>query len=456
MTLDALVLASLARRRKRLLLGGVPSADTSSLEFDAFEQDADGVATNPYTGTVLSAVGLPVVGKVMVVEVDEMTSVSPSLSTVTVDRSTMVADDVEVATFTVTLVDAEGHPIANLPANRIVLAVSGTGNTLVQPASATNGAGVTQCSFTTSVDEVKTPTITVYGVALDDQPPVTAEAAGATPDIEVDFDDYANIGAVDADSGSGLTFAAEESGGPWSQFARQSLATSIGGAKALRFNYPDRTTFVAPDYPDGADSLRCADFYIIRAMTKFFTDNAPVTECWAELTMAWSGPLGESATAFTTAVPSGWGCVSGSDHKTIFLTTTSTRFSWKVGYAGLYYPAASSVAIPEGPLATRIRWDPTAPGQGDGDNNFIGPNVWDGLLHTIRVYAKVDPSGSTGRQMLWVDGVELYDSGGINTPSQTSINKLSLGNNLNRGANRDMHMEFYGIKLYINGNDPGW
>ena len=374
---------------------------------------------------------------------------------VTVFPLNIPSDDTTEAVITVTCLNEDGNPMAGLAAANVVPASTGTGNTITAIDSVTNQSGVITFAMTSSVAQAKTISVAICGATITDTAALTVEGSVA-PDFAVEFNDYANIAAVNTDSGSNKTFAAEETGGPWSQFDRQSLETSLLGDKALRFNYPDRTAFVTPDYPDGADSLRCADFYIIRALTDFFTDNAPVTEAWVELDISFSGPLGDTGSAFTTRSPSGWSCVSNADYKWIFLTTNSTRFSWKVGYTGLYYPADSGTAIPEGPTATRFRWDPTAPGQGDGDNNFIGPNIFDGERHVVRIYAKVDAAGSTGRQKLWLDGTELYDSGGINTPTQTHINKLSLGNNLNQGPDRDCYVEYYGLKFWINGNDPGW
>lgn len=378
-------------------------------------------------------------------------------STVTANVASINNDGVDSAVCTVRVLDDRGEPVQGLAASECVLAVSGAGNTVTQPTGVTNANGEISGSFVSTGTGTKTVSWTVRGVAITATASVAMIASSVPADFTVDFDaDYADIAAVNTDSGSNKTFAAEETGGPWSNFSRQSLPTSIGGKKALRFNYPDRTSFTAANgYPIAGDSLRCADFYIIRALTDFFTDNAPVTECWVEIPFSFSGPLGDPTSAFTTKSPSGWSCVSNADYKWIFLTTNSTRFSWKVGYAGLYYNDADAL-VAEGPTATQFRWDPTAPGQGDGDNNFIGPNVFDGLKHTLRIYAKVDSVGTAGRQKLWLDGTLLYDSGGINTPTQTQINKLSLGNNLNQGPDRACHVEYYDLKFWINGNDPGW
>lgn len=442
------LLAALLGRRRRESRG-IPDAAQSTLVPSAFEVAGDGVTEVDLDVHAADALGNPLAGLATTIA-QEIVRADPSQCAIIVQSSGDVDTEYGVSFL---IKDFSGNPIPDVAAADIGFAIDGAGNTLGTLSGRTNSQGLIGTTWESSEAAVKTFTATIDGVAFTTDAECDLSGGAVAPDIEVDFDaDYADIAAVNADSGSNKTFAAAETGGPWSQFDRQSLPASLGGLKALRFTYPDRTTFVAPDYPDGADSLRCADFYIIRAMTDFFADNAPVTEAWVEIPFSFSGPLGDPLTAFTTKSPSAWGCTSNADYKWVFLTTNSTRFSWKVGYAGLYYDDDDTL-VAEGATATQFRWDPTAPGQGDGDNNFIGPNVFDGALHTLRIQAKVGPGGI---QRLWLDGVLLYEATGLTTTGQTQINKLSLGNNLNQGPGRECHVEYYAIRIWINGNDPGW
>lgn len=383
--------------------------------------------------------------------------VSGALSLVDVGNVNHPADGATPNPVTIELLNTEGRFAPRFPASRVVIKLNGDTVGVTQPTGTSDESGVLTGSVVTSTTGPNVVTVEVDESEIDDTAEFEGDGAEVPEDLAVVFDtDYADIAAVNADSGaSPKTFAVEETVGPWSMFSLQSLPVALGGKKALRFGYPDRTDFTAANgYPIGGLRLRCNDFYIIRALTKFFADNAPVTEVWIEIPTCFSGPLGDPLTAFTTKAPGAWGCASGSDHKTWFLTTNSTRFSYKAGYQGVYYPVDSGIAIPEGPTAARIRYDVTRPGQGDGTYNFIGPNIWDGALHTIRLYAKVDPSGTTGAQKFWIDGVKLGDQSGFQTVGQTQINKLSIGNNLNQGPDRASYFETYHIKGWL--SDPGW
>jgi adhesin/invasin len=84
---------------------------------------------------------------------------------------------------TVTVRDAQGTPISGVA---VQLSVSGTGNTITQPA-ATNGSGVTTGSFSSTVAETKTVSATAGGVPIQatatvtvDPPPAPTTDAGQT------------------------------------------------------------------------------------------------------------------------------------------------------------------------------------------------------------------------------------------------------------------------------------
>jgi parallel beta-helix repeat protein len=83
--------------------------------------------------------------------------VDPDTSTATIPAGTVVANGVEVATVTVTVLTDLGNPIAG---RAVALVASGASNVLVQPA-ATDVNGVTTGTVATTLAELKTVTITV-------------------------------------------------------------------------------------------------------------------------------------------------------------------------------------------------------------------------------------------------------------------------------------------------------
>src|SRR5206468_3130620 len=74
------------------------------------------------------------------------------------------------ATITATARDANGNPIAGLP---VVLAATGTGNTLTQPTSTTNASGVATGTLSSTKAEMKTVSATINGLAITQKDTVT-------------------------------------------------------------------------------------------------------------------------------------------------------------------------------------------------------------------------------------------------------------------------------------------
>ena len=90
--------------------------------------------------------------------IGDASNVDSAASTVTADPgSGLLADDSDVSTVTVTVLDMNGNRV---PGAAVQLAASGTGNTLTQPV-VTNAMGVTTGTITSTVEELKTITATV-------------------------------------------------------------------------------------------------------------------------------------------------------------------------------------------------------------------------------------------------------------------------------------------------------
>ena len=90
-------------------------------------------------------------------------AVSAAQSTVSAPSPITASSGASQSTITVTAKDANGNPISGAT---VVLAASGTGNTLTQPVGTTNGAGVATGTFSSTVAESKTVSATINGVAI--------------------------------------------------------------------------------------------------------------------------------------------------------------------------------------------------------------------------------------------------------------------------------------------------
>lgn len=102
---------------------------------------------------------------------------NPSQSTVSVSPATITASaGASAATVTVTAKDAAGNPI---PGMTVVLAASGTGNTLTQPAGPTDVNGVTTGTLSSTEAGTRTVSAVVGGVALPQTQDVTVNPGAA-------------------------------------------------------------------------------------------------------------------------------------------------------------------------------------------------------------------------------------------------------------------------------------
>jgi hypothetical protein len=122
---------------------------------------------------------------------------------VTVDAATCVVtatgpienDGVASSTVTIRVLNTDGNPMAGLAAANIVLAVTGTGNTLTQPTGVTDNDGYISGSFVSSGAATKTASFTVLGTAITDTASVVVSAASGTvatvTDISRDADNTA-------------------------------------------------------------------------------------------------------------------------------------------------------------------------------------------------------------------------------------------------------------------------
>jgi hypothetical protein len=89
-------------------------------------------------------------------------------NSVVTSTGTIENDGVASASCTIQVLNTDGNPMAGLAAANIVIAVSGTGNTVTQPTGVTNADGFISGSFVSTVAESKTISFEVLEAAVTD------------------------------------------------------------------------------------------------------------------------------------------------------------------------------------------------------------------------------------------------------------------------------------------------
>jgi hypothetical protein len=122
-------------------------------------------------------------------------------SIVTLDKTVMEANGIEVTTVTVQAMEPTESgdlvPMEGVAANAVVITVTGgSGNVVTQPASATDEDGTTTGSFTTTSAGTKTVSVVVLGNHLDSRPTCDADGEIIPPDPGDPFfeDDFTGPG----------------------------------------------------------------------------------------------------------------------------------------------------------------------------------------------------------------------------------------------------------------------
>lgn len=150
-------------RRKTLLLGGsTPDATQSTLTADAGTMTANGTDNITYTYTPKDSGGATLTTQAWTATVARVL-LSAGNSTVTLSTSTIADDGVESCNIAVYVEDADGNPAPNVA---VVIAVSGAGNTVTQPASRTNAFGVATGSVVSTTAAAKTVSATINSLAV--------------------------------------------------------------------------------------------------------------------------------------------------------------------------------------------------------------------------------------------------------------------------------------------------
>lgn len=162
--------------------GGVPDQTESTLVSASYTVTADGVTTDAVTYTAENGAGAVMPNKTVTFTVERV-FLSASLSDVTATPGTIANDGIEASDVTVQVKDTDGYNAPGIGFAQAVLAVTGTGNTVTQPAARTDAQGRTAGSFVSTGVATKTCSYTVSGLAITDTASVVVEGSpsGAFP-----------------------------------------------------------------------------------------------------------------------------------------------------------------------------------------------------------------------------------------------------------------------------------
>ena len=169
---------ALSRRRRTLILGGAaPDTTQSTYTSSAFANAADGATSTTLTFTAKDAAGNAMATMPLAWSVERITLAAGD-PVVTAAPSTIDDDGADRSYITLTALDASDRPLRGIPAANCVLAATGSGNTVTQPATATDLNGQTSGYIVSTVAATKVASYTVLGVAITDTASVVVEAAG--------------------------------------------------------------------------------------------------------------------------------------------------------------------------------------------------------------------------------------------------------------------------------------
>ena len=175
MALKPAVLAAIVGRRRRET-GAAVDATQSTFTASAFANAADGATSTTLTFTAKDAAVNVVPNAPLTWSVERITLAAGDV-VVTASPAT-IDDDGADRSYILATVENADRPIRGIPAANCVLAATGAGNTVTQPATATDLNGQTSGHLVSTVAATKVASYTVLGVAITDTASVVVEAAG--------------------------------------------------------------------------------------------------------------------------------------------------------------------------------------------------------------------------------------------------------------------------------------
>jgi Bacterial Ig-like domain (group 1)/Calcineurin-like phosphoesterase len=229
------------------------------------------------------------------------TAISSTLSTVTAAPSSIPAGT-GTATITVIVMNGNGQPVSGAT---VVLAASGSGNTLTQPAGTTNSSGVATGTLQSSVAEVKTVGATANGVALSQTATVAVTGGGVS----------ASQSGVAA---SPVSFTAGSGSTTITVTVRDGGGGPISGANVVLTTNGTQNTLAQPVGPTDANGVATGTLSSTKAELKTISataDGTPITQTAAVTVTA---GLVSGSTSVVTAAPTS--IAPGTETSTIRVT----------------------------------------------------------------------------------------------------------------------------------------
>lgn len=332
--------------------------------------------------------------------------VSATVSTLTIAPSTITAGGTGTAV-TVTAKDGVGLPVVGAT---VVLAVTGTGNSVIQPVGVTSTSGVAQGTITSTVAEVKTVSATANSIAILQTAAVTVQSGAILPApwYELTYEAYANTAAFLADL---TTFTNEDVGTANMELVTDAPA-GLGLTKSWRARY---------DATPGNVS---------QTIGRNINLPSAVSEVWVEVYLKWSANFDTHNAGSEPAA-----------HKVLFGRYNGTgRWEFDVGQqqgdqVSIGYPDVQDIMI-----ATL--------------NTYT--DIWLGTWQRWRFHWKVGTgSGLTGRSRLW-QGNTLWRDLSLNVTNVNTIYGIALGRNQDDRNVSNIPMYLYWNRLRVWNTDPGW
>lgn len=367
--------------RQRREAGSGVSDENTTFTGSPFDVDTGGPT---WTGTLT----VKDAGNVAIPNVQAATSislqrVSAANTFVTSDVTVMDADGVDVCTITIQAMqvnlDGDNYvPIVGIPAANISIAVSGSNNTITQPATATDEDGRTTASFTTTTAQVKTITATILSLAMTQQP--TVDAGGSIippgpgdPFYETEFADT----TLSNNNDNGFT---------WGSLNDTSVQAAPGGGRnAIRFRYTP-TASAEQRYNMGRDVPHLWIEYDLYIPSNFVHSNETPNN--NKLHMIWRDTYSDVAGG---TLRTGWEYyrVSGTVSNARGMSSRWNYNSWESSNPYGDY-------APTGQYGTLI--------------SSSGPiTIGDWTQIRIELKTATDDNSSDGIQRMWCDGVLVFE-----------------------------------------------
>ena len=415
------------KHRIKVLLSASPSYANSTLTAASATGSADGSTGNTLTLTVRDTDNALMLSKAVTFVV--------SSGVVSAGQSTMTGGAASIAATSGTLTltfyarNAAGVILPNIQTARIVPSSTGTGNTLTAVDSATDKTGRYRFTFSSTVAEAKTISVTVDGTLITQTVAITV-TAGAPATLYTEDWAYASTALMKA-AGTGI-YIENEAGTHYSGVGAGAIDLNIGGGAGgenfVRNTFPDVTTWTSDVVVVNGTADR-QDNYTIRQQKNFAAGLETIAGGGFEMFVRF-----RYSADWTTECP--W--VTGiEDHKTLLLypypARGGDRWSIKIG-------SANSV---NGPVVRA--GDPVL---GDRNSNVKvytvdpeawGSTYWDGAWHTMQIRV-TGLGGASGQTDTLLDGVLVDRVTGRDYTDFTGLDYYNPGANRNYG--QDTTMEF--------------